>query len=116
MESKLIIFEKYLDGLKDIENCEFLQVLFKFHLCRNDYNLIDHSYNGRPTGIFASRSNGRPNNIGLTTVQQIGRYGNRIKVVGLDALNRSPILDIKPYNPILDKKWRPQESYVSNSF
>ncbi len=111
--SELIIFEKYLGGLKDIENCDFIHVLFKFHLCDDNYELIDHSYNGYPTGIFASRSNERPNNIGLTTVQFLERNGNRLKVLGLDALNESPILDIKPYNPILDEIYCEKELYIS---
>jgi len=113
--SELVIFDKYIDGLKDIEKCAFLQVLFNFHLCKDEYELIDHSYNGHPTGIFASRSNERPNNIGLTTVKLIERKANRIKVLGLDALNGSPILDIKPYNPILDEKECAPEISISKS-
>ena len=100
--SEIIIHEEYLEGLKDIEESRYLHVLFKFHLCENEYDLVDDTYKGRQTGIFASRSIKRPNNIGLTTVQLLERNGNKLKVLGLDALNGSPVLDIKPFNPILD--------------
>lgn len=103
--SELIIYEQYLDGLKDIEQHVLLQIIFEFHHCKNDgYSLIDTTYKGKATGIFASRCYRRPNNIGLTTVELLERSENRLKVRGLDALNGSPILDIKPYNFILDSK------------
>lgn len=103
--SEIVIQERFVDGLKDIEQHDLLHVLFEFHYCKDEeYNLIDTTYKGKETGIFASRCYRRPNNIGLTTVELLERSGNRLKVRGLDALNGSPILDIKPYNSILDLK------------
>ncbi len=53
-------------------------------------------------GVFASRSPSRPNPIGITVVKLLGRQGNILKVAGLDALNGTPLLDIKPYIPSHD--------------
>ena len=51
----------------------------------------------RPHGVFAGRSPRRPNPIGLTVVELLGRDGNRLRVRGVDMLDGTPILDIKPY-------------------
>lgn len=53
-------------------------------------------------GVFASRSPDRPNPIGITVVKLLGRQGNILKVAGLDALNGTPLLDVKPYIPSHD--------------
>jgi tRNA (adenine37-N6)-methyltransferase len=52
---------------------------------------------GQPHGVFATRSPRRPNPIGLTVVEVLGRSGNRVQVRGLDMLDGTPILDLKPY-------------------
>jgi len=54
-------------------------------------------------GIFACRCPQRPNPVAITTVRLIGREGNKIKVKGLDILDGTPIIDIKPYWPQYDK-------------
>jgi len=100
--SYIIIHKEYQEGLEKIEDKGYLQILYRFHLCDNDFKLLDDTYTGLSQGIFASRGTGRPNNIGLTTVKLIERKGNILTVIGLDALDGSPVLDIKPYNPKLD--------------
>ena len=51
----------------------------------------------RPHGVFATRSPRRPNPLGLTVVRLLGREGRRLKVAGLDMLDGTPVLDLKPY-------------------
>jgi tRNA (adenine37-N6)-methyltransferase len=51
----------------------------------------------RPHGVFATRSPQRPNPLGLTVVELLGRDGNRLRVRGVDMLDGTPIVDIKPY-------------------
>jgi tRNA-Thr(GGU) m(6)t(6)A37 methyltransferase TsaA len=51
----------------------------------------------KPHGVFATRSPRRPNPIGLSVVRLLGREGNRLRVAGVDMLDGTPILDIKPY-------------------
>jgi tRNA (adenine37-N6)-methyltransferase len=64
-----------------------------------DYDLIAHppADNGRPHGVFATRSPRRPNPIALTVVELLRREGGKLHVRGLDMLDGTPILDIKPY-------------------
>src|SRR5918998_379418 len=51
----------------------------------------------RPDGVFATRSPRRPNPLGLTVVRLLGREGRRLRVAGLDMLDGTPVLDLKPY-------------------
>lgn len=92
--SEIEIFPAYAGGLQDIEACHYLDIVFSFH--RNDtVNLISPTRTGEVRGIFATRSPNRPNHIGVTTVKLIRREGNRLFVEGADALNGSPVIDIK---------------------
>jgi formylmethanofuran dehydrogenase subunit E len=88
------IHEEYFDALFNIENCEFIDVVFYFHKSNNDI-LSRKIHSGEIRGVFASRSPRRPNSIGVTTVKLIRKDGNKLYVSGLDAINKSPVIDIK---------------------
>jgi len=94
-ESTIIIDERFEEGLYDIENSSFLDIIFVFHKSE-DYKLRLINYYNEDKGVFASRSPRRPNPIGLTTVKLIERKGCVLKVTGLDALSGTPVIDIKP--------------------
>lgn len=100
-ESLIIIHEEYEQGLYRIEENQYLQILFNFHLSRG-YELLDSTYDGLKKGIFASRSSMRPSALGLTKVKLLKRDSRILKVIGLDALDGSPVFDIKPYSDIMD--------------
>jgi tRNA-Thr(GGU) m(6)t(6)A37 methyltransferase TsaA len=84
-------------GLQDIEGFSHLYVLWHFH--RTDgYDLVAYPpSDDRPHGVFATRSPRRPSPIGLTVVQLLRRDGRRLHVRGVDMLDATPVLDIKPY-------------------
>lgn len=95
--SKIILREDLVDGLYRIEELEKLYILFYFSKSEG-YKLIHRRrYDGEMSGIFASRSPFRPNGIGLTIVELLKVEGNVLHVKGLDAINGTPVLDIKPY-------------------
>ena len=84
-------------GLQDIEGFSHLYVLWFFHRV-DDYDLVAYPpADDRPHGVFATRSPRRPSPIGLTVVQLVGRDGPRLQVRGVDMLDGTPVLDIKPY-------------------
>lgn len=92
--SEIEILPDYTEGLQEIEACRYLDIVFSFH--RNDtINLIAQTRTGETRGIFATRSPNRPNHVGITTVKLINRKGNKLQVEGLDALNDTPVIDIK---------------------
>jgi tRNA (adenine37-N6)-methyltransferase len=110
-----IIFDRSLpeEALSEIESFSHLEIIFYFHLVdkkkivtgarypRNDKSLPK-------VGIFAQRGKNRPNQLGLTTVELIKREGKELTVAGLDCINETPILDIKP----VMKEFLPKQSIV----
>ena len=84
-------------GLTDIEGFSHLYVICVFHKAERSELVGTPPTDNRPHGVFATRGPYRPNPIGLTVVRLLGRDGNRLRVRGLDMLDGTPILDIKPY-------------------
>lgn len=103
--TEIIINENYAKGLDGIENYSHIIVVYwmdkeeKCHLRHHPQRRADVPFGG----IFACRCPQRPNPIAISTVQLIGRENNILKVKGLDILNTTPIIDIKPYWPQYDK-------------
>ena len=92
--SEIEILPAYADGLQDIEQSEYLDLIFSFHQEKRT-ELTTQIRTGETKGIFASRSPRRPNHLGVTTVKLLGREGTKLQVEGLDALNGSPVVDLK---------------------
>jgi len=100
-DSHIVIYPEYEEGLYRIEEYEFLNVIFYFHKS-SGYSLKRKRKEGEIKGVFASRSPHRPCPLGLTLVKLMKRERNRLKVKGLDAINGTPVLDIKPYVEKID--------------
>jgi tRNA-Thr(GGU) m(6)t(6)A37 methyltransferase TsaA len=83
-------------GLTDIEGFSHLYVLWVFDRVVGYDLLAQPPTDDRPHGVFATRSPRRPNPIGLTVVRLLGRQGHRLQVRGIDMLDGTPILDLKP--------------------
>ena len=84
-------------GLTDIEGFSHLFVIWAFDRSEGFELLGTPPSDNRPHGVFATRSPKRPNPIGLTVVELLRRDGPRLHVRGVDMLDQTPILDIKPY-------------------
>jgi tRNA-Thr(GGU) m(6)t(6)A37 methyltransferase TsaA len=99
---KVELFKQYQDGLKDIES--FSHIYLLYHLDRaGDIQLIRPTFlDDQPHGIYASRHPCRPNGIGLSIVKLIKRDKNILEIAGVDMLDGTPLLDIKPYIPRFD--------------
>jgi formylmethanofuran dehydrogenase subunit E len=96
------VFPRFLSGLKDIEQCTHLFILFWLHLGDRSRLTALPPHDGREHGVFATRSPSRPNPIALDIVELLQARGNRLKVKGMDALDGSTLLDIKPYSAEMD--------------
>ena len=96
-EGTLEILPEFEVGLTDIEGISHLFVLWEFDRAQGFELLGTPPCDNRPHGIFATRSPYRPNPIGLTVVELLRREGSRLYVRGLDMLDGTPILDLKPY-------------------
>jgi formylmethanofuran dehydrogenase subunit E len=100
--STIEIFEEYAAGLEDIDESTHLYILYWLHLSERDTLTANPPGDGRTRGVFATRSPNRPNPIGLTAVELVGRDGRFLEVRALDCLDGTPLLDIKPYSAKID--------------
>jgi tRNA-Thr(GGU) m(6)t(6)A37 methyltransferase TsaA len=84
-------------GLKGVETCSHMLVLYWMDRARRDLVVQAPRHYGEPRGTFALRSPVRPNPIAASVVKLIKVDGTRLSVVGLDCLDGTPLLDLKPY-------------------
>ncbi len=96
-EGSLEILAEFEAGLKDIEGFSHLFVIWQFDRSEGFLLEVTPPSDGRPHGVFATRAPVRPNPIGLTVVELVKREGGVLRVRGVDMLDATPILDIKPY-------------------
>lgn len=96
-EGVLEILPEFERGLTDIEGFSHLYVLWVFDRVSGYELMATPPTDTRPHGVFATRSPQRPSPVGLTVVQLLSRTGARLHVRGVDMLDGTPILDIKPY-------------------
>ena len=96
-EGVIEIQPQFEAGLSDVEGFSHLFVIWEFDRSEG-YELIGRPpIDDRPHGVFATRSPRRPNPIALTVVELLRREGARLYVKGVDMLNGTPVLDLKPY-------------------
>lgn len=96
-EGVLKILPEFAPGLTDIEGLSHLIVLWEFDRAEGFELLGTPPSDNRPHGVFATRSPRRPNPIGMTVVELLSRDASELHVRGVDMLDGTPILDIKPY-------------------
>ncbi|HEY7095715.1 MAG TPA: tRNA (N6-threonylcarbamoyladenosine(37)-N6)-methyltransferase TrmO [Terriglobales bacterium] len=97
VEGILEVLSQFEPGLQDVEGFSHLIVIWVFDRSTSFELLGTPPSDNRPHGVFATRSPRRPNPIGLTTVELLRRDGRFLHVRGIDMLEGTPILDIKPY-------------------
>ena len=96
-ESRVVVAPEFVEGLTGLKAGQRVMVVFHFHLVQS-YALLQHPRGDRSrakTGVFTLHTPYRPNPIGVTVVDLLSVEGNVLRVRGLDALNSTPILDIK---------------------
>ena len=96
-EGSIELLREFEEGLADIEGFSHLYVIWVFDRVE-DFSLTAHPpTDNREHGVFATRSPRRPTPIGLTVVELLARDGASLRVRGVDMLDGTPVLDIKPY-------------------
>ena len=104
IQGTIIINKEYEQGLSDLEGFSHIILLYHFHQSQG-YNLMVTPFmDDQKRGLFSTRAPRRPNSIGLSIVHLIKREKNRISIKGIDVLNGTPLIDIKPYVPGFDAK------------
>lgn len=106
-EGILEILPEFEKGLKDIEGFSHLYILWLFHRSKGPTLIAVPPSDRKRHGVFATRSPQRPNPIGLTVVELLKREGRLLHLRGIDMVNGTPVLDIKPYlSNVPEKKLR----------
>ena len=98
VESRIVLNPDLVAGMQGLETGQQLMVVFHFHRTEG-YNLLQHPRGDRSRprrGVFALCSPRRPNPIGVTVVDLLEINGNILRIRGLDAINGTPVLDLKP--------------------
>jgi len=93
--STIEVFDDYSDALLGIEENDYLDIVYYFHKSEGKFQTDTPTSQGVLRGVFASRSPKRPNLVGVCTVKLLEHKGNILHVQGLDAINETPVLDIK---------------------
>ncbi len=92
----------YQDACRDLDGFSHIFLLYYFHLSTEERTITRPYLDTEPRGVFSTRSPHRPNHIGLSLVSLIGVSPEALAVSGVDMVDGSPLLDIKPYNPRFD--------------
>lgn len=113
-EGRVEVFPEYAAGLKDIEGFSHLFLLYLFDRA-GEVELVRPTFlDDEAHGVFACRHPCRPNGIGLTAVRLLAREGNALRVGGVDVLDGTPLLDIKPYVRRFDCFPEASEGWLAN--
>ena len=97
------VFPEYLEGLEGVEEFSHLILVYVFHRSPDQVILkVKPFLDDRMHGVFATRYPNRPNPLGLSVVRLVNRMENKLEVLGVDMLDGTPLLDIKPYVPDFD--------------
>ena len=108
------LFPEYEEGLKDIETFSHIIVLYQFDRA-GEMKLVRPPFlDDEPHGVFASRHPCRPNKVGLTVVRLISRVKNVLEISGIDVLDKTPVIDIKPYVPRFDCFPEANEGWIAS--
>jgi tRNA-Thr(GGU) m(6)t(6)A37 methyltransferase TsaA len=97
IEGVIEVYPEYAEGLRDIEGFSHLILLYHLHLAKTSDLLVKPFLGNELHGIFATRSPGRPNAIGVSVVRLIKVVKNKLYIRDVDIIAGTPLLDIKPY-------------------
>jgi tRNA (adenine37-N6)-methyltransferase len=96
------VYPEFAEGLQDLEGFSHIFLLYAFHESSGYSLLVKPFLDDKLHGLFATRYPYRPNPIGLSVVRLTARQGDILEIEGVDMLDGTPLLDIKPYVPDFD--------------
>jgi tRNA-Thr(GGU) m(6)t(6)A37 methyltransferase TsaA len=96
------VYEEFVAGLQDLEGFSHIFLIYVFNHADFGPLLVRPFLDNQLRGLFATRHPCRPNPIGISVVRLIAKKGNTLEVEGIDVLDGTPLLDIKPYVPDFD--------------
>lgn len=113
IKGQIEIFDEFADGLTDLNGFSHIILLYHFHECHGFALKVKRYAEEVERGVFATRAPKRPNPIGISVVRLVSASGQILEVEDMDILNGTPLLDIKPYIPIVDCRQAERIGWVS---
>jgi tRNA-Thr(GGU) m(6)t(6)A37 methyltransferase TsaA len=109
------VFEEFQDGLKDLEGFDRIWLIYWFHRAPKARLLVTPFLDDQQRGVFATRAPARPNRLGISPVSLVRIDGNVLTVAGVDIIDGTPLLDIKPYAPLFDSYKVKRSGWLDNA-
>ena len=116
VEGWIELFPKYFDGILDLIGFSHIILIYQFHKVQEVKMRVKPYLEEKTHGIFATRAPVRPNPIGISTVELLGINESKslLKIRGVDMLNVTPLIDIKPFIPHFDNR-EARKGWLSNT-
>lgn len=115
VERQAEVFDEFAEGLDDIEGFSQLYLVYVFDRSEGYRLKVMPFRDDTPRGVLATRAPKRVNAIGLSIARLIAREGNVLRRAGVDFLDGTPLLDIKPYVPKFDRGADMHAGWLENS-
>jgi len=114
-EGSVEVFEEFVDGLSDLDGFSHIILLCHLHKTGKYRLMVVPFLDTQLRGLFATRAPSRPNPIGLSVVKLLGIHGNRLDIQGVDLLDGTPVLDIKPYVGEFDDRGQSRVGWIEHA-
>lgn len=115
VEGTVVLEPEYEQGLTDIEGFSHIILLFWLHKSKGYSLMVKPFLDDQKRGLFSTRAPRRPNPVGLSIVRLLNRKGAVLTVKGIDILNNTPLIDIKPYVPKFDIKQATRSGWLEKN-
>jgi len=112
--AEILIFPEFSEGLADLEGFSHIFLVYHFHLSKKFSLRVKPFLDTVDRGVFATRAPARPNPIGISVVRLAGMENDRLRVLDIDVVDGTPLLDIKPYVPEFDVRQVDKIGWIAN--
>ena len=102
-KGRAVIFLEFAEGLRDLDGFSHIYLIYQFHQAEPPKLIVKPFLQDIERGVFSTRRPCRPNPIGLSILELVRREGNVLHLDGVDILDGTPLLDIKPYSAKFDR-------------
>jgi len=115
VEGTVTVFPEYLEGLKDLDGFSHIILLYCFHLSKEFSLKVKPFLDDKLHGVFSTRASARPNPIGLSIVQLNKIENEKLFIQGVDIIDGTPLLDIKPYVQDFDHREKTTKGWLDKN-
>ncbi len=108
------VYPEYAKGLQDIDGYSHLILIYLFHLSKSSDLLVKPFLDDKLRGVFSTRAPKRPNPIGFSVVKLLAVEDNRLEIEDVDIVDKTPLLDIKPFVSDFDNRYDTRNGWLSD--